>query len=117
MTELLPDTEALIKRLQDYGVPHPVLELRFYRPRRWRFDLAWPQRKVAVERHGFGRHIKPKGFMDDRDKMNAAACLGWRVIELTPQHLKPQQIEMSVRTVLSALGMLDYKDAVHVDHR
>jgi hypothetical protein len=37
------------------GLPVPVAEYHFARPRRWRFDWAWPERKVAVDRtEGYG---------------------------------------------------------------
>lgn len=112
MENLKPDTLKLIQRLMDYGVPEPVLELRFYRPRQWRFDLAWPQRKVAVERHGMGRHIRPAGFIADRDKINTAVCLGWRVLEFTPRHLDKRNLELSVRRVLCALDMIDHAEVI-----
>ncbi len=67
--------------------PQPVREYRFHPERRWRFDFAWPSYRMAVEVDGGqwmargGRHNRDA----DREKLNAAACDGWRVIRLTPQ--------------------------------
>lgn len=74
------------------GLPPYTTEFRFHPTRRWRLDYAWPAAKVAMELHGGvhnqGRHTRGKGFVEDREKMNEAALLGWRVIEVTPEHIK-----------------------------
>ena len=66
-------------------------EYRFAPPRRWRFDFAWPDKKLAVEIEGGvwskGRHTRGKGFINDCDKYNAAVLLGWRVLRFTDKHL------------------------------
>lgn len=62
-----------------------VVEYRFSPPRRWRFDWAWPACRVAVEIDGGqwaargGRHNSDK----DREKLNAAAAGGWRVLRFS----------------------------------
>ena len=64
-------------------------ELLFHATRGWRFDFAWPDQRVAVEmdggrwRPGGGRHSSDS----DREKMNAAAALGWRVLHFSPRQL------------------------------
>ena len=71
--------------------PDAVAEFRFHPVRRWRFDLAVPSAKVAVEIDGGvwtgGRHSGGKGQIKDMEKMNAAAIAGWRVLHFTPQQL------------------------------
>lgn len=56
-------------------------------PRRWRFDFAWPDRKIAAEVEGGtesgGRHVRPGGFDKDAEKYNAAAQQGWTVYRFT----------------------------------
>ena len=73
------------------GLPKPVTELRFAPPRRWRFDYAWPDKKIALEVEGGvwsgGRHTRGAGFLKDIEKYNEAACLGWRVVRCTPKEL------------------------------
>ena len=67
-------------------MPMPVEEHRFCK-RRWRFDLAWVDRKLAVEIEGgtwsHGRHTRGKGFKGDCVKYNEATLLGWRVFRVT----------------------------------
>ena len=79
------------------GLPPPVEEHRFHAVRKWRFDYAWPEHKVALEVEGGvwtgGRHTSGKGFLGDMEKYNHAASAGWRVIRTTPKGL------LSVATV------------------
>lgn len=81
------------------SVPIPEAEVRFHGltgDRRWRFDWAWPDRKVAIEVHGGlyrqGHHTRGKGFLDDREKMSHAQALGWRVFECAPTGKHPQTL-------------------------
>lgn len=61
-----------------------VREYRFDEARRWRFDFAMPERKIAIEVDGGvfsgGRHTTGKGFEADLEKLNRAVTLGWRVL-------------------------------------
>lgn len=65
-------------------------EYRFHPSRRWRFDFAFPAERVAVEVDGGqwlprgGRHARDS----DREKLNAAACLGWRVFRFSGSMLE-----------------------------
>lgn len=72
--------------------PHalaPVEEWVFAPPRKWRFDWAFPSVMIAVEVDGGqyapngGRHARDS----DREKLNTAAMLGWRVFRFSPQQL------------------------------
>lgn len=68
----------------------PVEEYRFHEKRRWRFDFAWVDLKVAVEidggrwKVGGGRH----GSDADMEKLNTAQIMGWIVLRFTPQQVK-----------------------------
>jgi very-short-patch-repair endonuclease len=55
-------------------------EYRFHPSRRWRFDIAFPSRKLAVELEGRGRHQTVVGYRNDCEKYNAAIELGWTVL-------------------------------------
>ena len=61
-------------------LPEPVREYRFHDTRRWRFDFAWPDIKLAVEIDGRGRHQTVVGCRSDCEKANEAIRLGWRVL-------------------------------------
>ena len=78
------------------GHPEPKPEYRFAEDigRRWRFDLAWPEQKIAVEFEGGirndegrgaeGHHVSVDGYESDCEKYNTAAVLyGYRVIRVT----------------------------------
>lgn len=78
------------------GFPDPTTELVFHPKRKWRFDYAWEEQKLALEVHGGihsgGRHTRGRGFVEDRAKMNEATLLGWTVLEVTPEHIKSGQL-------------------------
>ena len=66
-------------------------EYRFCPDRRWRFDYALLQQKIAIEVEGgvwiSGRHSRGAGMIADMEKYNSATILGWRVLRYTPQEL------------------------------
>lgn len=59
-------------------------EHRFHPPRRFRFDFAIVEHKIAIEHDGGvwsgGRHVRGKGFLRDLEKLNLAVLDGWRVL-------------------------------------
>jgi len=91
---------ALETMLRVYDAPEWEAEYQFCE-RRWRFDVAWPAAKVAIEAEGGvwtrGRHVRGAGFIADCIKYNRAALDGWRVFRLTRRmieddpdtHVKP----------------------------
>ena len=73
---------------EGYPVGDICREHRFHPVRRWRFDLAWPSIKIAVEFHGGGfGHQSHGGRVSDYEKLNAALCLGWRVFQMDTQSM------------------------------
>jgi very-short-patch-repair endonuclease len=85
------DPALFIALCQQHGLPEPVAEYRFAAPRRWRFDFAWPDRRVALEVEGGafsqGRHVRGKGYKADCEKYSEAAALGWRLLRVLPSQL------------------------------
>src|SRR5690349_6492713 len=85
-------TRILLAEIKAEKLPAPVLEHKFHSIRRWRLDLAWPDQMVALEIHGAvyanGRHTRGKGFEGDREKMNEAQLMGWRVLEYSTGQVK-----------------------------
>lgn len=61
--------DALLWQITASQLPQPVTEHRFHPKRRWRFDLCWPVRKIALEVEGGiwvnGRHTRPAGYQAD----------------------------------------------------
>jgi hypothetical protein len=84
-TLVSPDTFAVL--VEAAGLPPPVREYRFARPRRWRFDYAWPAHRFALEIEGAtwtgGRHVRGRGYEADCEKYNEAALRGWTVLRAT----------------------------------
>lgn len=87
-------------------LPTPELEYRFVTDRKWRFDLAWPRQKVAMEMDGGvwvkggGRHNRGQGFLKDMEKFNRAAAEGWRIVRCTPQTISWRETWEAVRAAL-----------------
>lgn len=73
------------------GLPRPEFELVFAPPRRWRFDVAWPAHRLAIEVQGGifvrGRHNRGAAMLKEWEKLNAAAAAGWRILYTQPQDL------------------------------
>jgi len=73
------------------GIPDPCFEYRFHETRKWRFDLAWPDYKLALEVQGGiftrGRHVRGAAVLKEWEKLNTAAAMGWRVMYCQPQDL------------------------------
>lgn len=70
------------------GRPEPVRGYKFMAPeRRFAFDLAFPDQKVAVEFEGGlftrGRHVRVRGYESDAVKYTEAAIRGWLVIRVS----------------------------------
>jgi very-short-patch-repair endonuclease len=98
---------TLAFQLRVCRVPAPEREYVFAPPRRWRFDFAWPERKLAVEveggmwAKGGGRHQRGKGFEADCEKYNAAALAGWMVLRVTEKHVHDGQASRWIERALA----------------
>ena len=87
---------AIVMRASsDMAIRAFELEFAFHPTRKWRFDFAWPERKVAVEvegvvfgKRGQGRHQTAIGLSADCEKYNEALLLGWRVLRVTQVHIE-----------------------------
>ena len=66
-------------------------EFKFHPVRKWRFDYAFPEHKIALEVEGGvwtgGRHTSSVGFLNDMEKYNTATLMGWRFFRTTPDDL------------------------------
>lgn len=80
---------AMLTVMKWARIPEPVTEHAFHPTRKWRFDFAWPDRKLALEVEGgafvAGRHTRGASFEADCEKYAEAAVDGWRVIRVTPR--------------------------------
>lgn len=79
--------EKFTKLVAEQGWDTPEPEYRFHPTRKWRFDFAWPDLKLALEVEGGtwagGRHTRGAGYERDCEKYSHAAALGWKVMRFT----------------------------------
>lgn len=77
---------------QRNGLPPLEREHRFCVDRKWRFDFALVEQRIAVEVDGGtrqnGRHNRAGGYAKDAEKINAAQGLGWTVFRFSDVMLK-----------------------------
>lgn len=90
------------------ALPGYKKEIIFHPTRKWRFDYAWSELKIALEVHGGiytnGRHTRGSGFTEDKVKMNSAQLLGWIVIEATTEHVKNGQMLTWIKEAIAYRG-------------
>ena len=97
--------ETFAFHLDAHKIPYER-EYRFHHERRWRFDFAIPDQKIAIEIEGGvfvqGRHTRGSAFVKDCEKYNAAALLGWRALRFVPrQHVDTGLAIETVQRILS----------------
>jgi very-short-patch-repair endonuclease len=84
--------ELLAFHIRAAKLPIPKREYKFHSVRKWRFDFAWPDEMIAVEIEGGiwtgGRHTRGKGFVDDCEKYNQAALVGWMVLRFPVEQIE-----------------------------
>lgn len=105
------------------GLPAPVAEYRFAKPRRFAFDYAWPDAKVALEveggLYGIGKpdpftgrrrvagHGSIQRLKSDMEKYNIAAMHGWRVLRCTVQEFERGDAFQLVCNAFKLLGVVE----------
>jgi very-short-patch-repair endonuclease len=99
------------------GLEGTVSELVFAKEamnRRWRFDFAWPEHKVALEVdggiwfRGKGGHTNPTNTKKDWEKQAAAAILGWRIVRCEPREATKLKTVRMVRACIDPRFMNAY---------
>jgi very-short-patch-repair endonuclease len=87
--------------------PDAVAEFKFHPDRKWRADFSIPSEMLLIEIDGGawsgGRHTRGAGFIGDMEKLNAAACLGYRVLRFMPQDCKPKRITIIRSQVIACV--------------
>jgi len=99
------DVVGLIeKQIRREGLPMPILEHQFHPTRKWRFDFAYPDIKIAFEYEGGifsnGAHTRGKHFQSDCEKYNTATMMGWRIFRIHCDMVYRGQREMPDATDL-----------------
>jgi hypothetical protein len=107
-----PQIEQLKLCLRGLGMEFKE-ELVFHPVRKWRFDLAVPELKLAIEYQGHGQtgrkkhvggHASVTGLAGDCEKDFAANVLGWRVLKFTALHFDPKKrAELKLTAPMNAI--------------
>jgi hypothetical protein len=106
----------LIIHLRAKNLPKPEFEYKFHPTRKWKFDAAYPDLKIAIEAEGgfFGvgkpcrscgrrkvaGHTSIARLFSDAEKYNAAAELGWRVLRYPPKMIESGEAIRQLERVL-----------------
>ena len=103
----LSTLESLLSfQLSALQLVEPEKEFRFHPVRKWRFDFAWPDKKLAAEVEGGtwkgGRHTRGSGFEKDCEKYNTATVMGWRVLRFTSTQVRNGTALETIKTALEA---------------
>jgi len=84
-----------------------IPEYKFYEGRKWRMDYALPESKLFIEVEGGvftnGRHTRGKGFMNDMEKYNTAAAMGWKMIRRVPGNLMSNETIVLIKQTLNQI--------------
>jgi len=96
-----------LARLREAGLDAGlVTEHQFHETRKWRFDFAWPELKVAAEVEGGtwvkGRHTRGAGYSADAEKYNTAMLDGWMVMRGSGDMVRNGSLLKAVAGALSA---------------
>jgi very-short-patch-repair endonuclease len=83
-------------------------EYKFHPERKWRFDFALIDHKIAIEIEGGtwtgGRHVRAAGYRNDCEKYNEAVKLGWRVLRYTSDMIGENILD-DIKNIISTGGM------------
>ncbi len=102
----VPDTEfarLFMLLLDDAGLPEPAVEY-WVRGDRWRYrlDLAYPERLLAIELDGKDKHLTDEAFEADPVRDNRLCLAGWDVLHYTWHRFVDAPVDV-VREVCAAL--------------
>lgn len=109
MTRLTFDSELeeqfFHEWVRSYPQLPPSIQYRFHPKRKFRFDFAWPDNKLAVEINGFGEgHFTILSITKDYDRHIEATLLDWKVVYLTTLHLQGARAIETYEQIATLLG-------------
>ena len=82
----------LLLQIKAVKLPIPEQQYMFHDTRKWRFDFAWPDIKLAVEVDGGtwinGGHNRGSGIERDCEKYGEAMLFGWDIYRCTGNMVK-----------------------------
>lgn len=100
--------DTLMFQMLAINLPKPVRQFKFWEGRRFAFDFAWPEIKLAVETEGGvytqGRHTRGRGVESDMVKYNEAAVLGWTVLRFSGDMVTDGVALQTIERMFAAVG-------------
>lgn len=88
-----------------------MAQYKFHPTRKWRFDFAVMEKKVAIEVEGAtwanGRHNRGSGFLGDCIKYNEASFFGWRLIRIPTAWIECRVSGLEYEGNLNIVEMLE----------
>ena len=104
--------DALLFQIRAAKLPEPKREYRALAPRRFRFDLAWPEIGLLVEVQGGiysgGQHVRGAGYERDCEKLNEAQMKGYDVLYVTRAMIESGLALKWIETALAIPGGRSY---------
>ena len=83
-------------------------EYQFFPGRKWKFDFAVLDKKIAIEIEGGiwngGAHTRGKHFESDCEKYNTATIMGWKVLRYSTQMVLNGDAINDLLEMLQAFG-------------
>ncbi|MCC6530943.1 MAG: DUF559 domain-containing protein [Burkholderiales bacterium] len=96
----VPQEAILRDSIVSAGLPEPYREFTWHPTRGWRLDLAWPERRLAIEIDGGVHRIRDK-FARDIERHNTLTLAGWRYIRVSPDQVRTGEALELVRQLLA----------------
>lgn len=96
-----PLEDLMLTRVLAAGLPRPEIQ---YQAEGYRLDLAWPDRKVAIEVDGHAWHATPSQLDRDHRRQNRLELAGWIVLRFSWGRLmdEPDQVIEEIRSALAS---------------
>lgn len=97
----------LFRLLEDHRIPAPVRQHTVTCEGRViaRTDLAWPERRLALELDSEAWHDTPSAFHEDKARSLRLAAAGWEVLAVTPRNLREGSEADLLEAIRHRLGL------------
>lgn len=100
--------KIVVQYFRSQGIPEPVFEHKFCDDRKWRFDVAFVEHRVAVEIDGGiwigGGHNRGAQIKKTWEKENEAQIMGWKILKCEPEDLCLVSTTDMIKRALENLG-------------
>lgn len=99
------NTQVVLAYFKEMRLPYCVPEFTFCEGRKFRWDFAFVDERVALEVQGGvwnrGAHGRGTGIVRDMEKFNLGLTLGWRVVTCRPDDVCVMDTVDTLKKVLA----------------